>query len=94
MLRHTYCTELIVKIQNVNCSSNHHNNSKTEGEDGGTMTSGKFCDSKCLSLLNRSVRLQGLEWFYIFSSEVRKNIHISLFQMCKSKETEEKKCCI
>lgn len=53
MLMSIYCSDLIVKVQNVTHSSNHQNTSKCE--DGGTMASGKFCDSKCLSLPNQSV---------------------------------------
>jgi len=55
MLKSIYCSALIVKVQNVCHFSNHLNFSKCEGEDGGTMTSGKLCDSKCLSLPIQSV---------------------------------------
>lgn len=55
MLRCIYCSGVILKVQNVTCSSNYQNTSKYEGEDGRTMTSGKFSDSKCFSLVNQSV---------------------------------------
>lgn len=89
ILRCIYCNGVIMKVQNATCSSNYQNTSKYEGEDSRTMTSGKFSDSKCLSLINQSVWPEDLDFsFFSLWRKEKKSIH--LFQMCKPEKSEGK----
>lgn len=82
------CSGFIGKVQHVTPSSDYQITTKWEGENSGTVTSGKYCNSKCLCLRKQTVSLEDLNGFLLPLRKEKKNLFLSDMQVRKLEEKQ------